>query len=172
MTGPQGKAVTSVRSILNSGYYLILTFLQPMCSVLLWSLIRVFALCWTKLYVLFLFVASHTSRLFMSNPLWVCLFLSVCLSLSLPCPSLPPSVPWAPSQDIFPPECPTYVGSMSVSPCPSPHHHHTLDALWLPLQRSAWRHQWVLLLWSQSRYLSPLLVVCRDLWFIALAHLS
>lgn len=90
--------------------------------------------------------------------------LFVCLSLS----PVPPS--WAPSQDIFPPECPTHVGSMSVSSCPSPHHHHTLDALWLPLQCAAWRHQWVLPLWSQSPYLSPFSVVWRDLWFIA--HLS
>lgn len=156
-----------MRNIPNSGYCLILTFLQRLCSVPLWSLICVFALCRTKLYALFLVggVASHTSRLFMSNPLWVCLFLSVCLSLF----PVPPS--WAPSQDIFPPECPTHVGSMSVSSRPSPHHHHTLDALWLPLQRAAWRHQWVHLLWSQSPYLSPFLVVCRDLWFIALTHL-
>lgn len=35
-------------------------------------------------------VASHVICLFMSNPLWVCLFLSVCLSLS---PSFPPSLP-------------------------------------------------------------------------------
>lgn len=82
-------------------------------------------------------VASHVICLFMSNPLWVCLFLSVCLSVSLPFLPSPPSLPRATSQDIFPPECPTHVGSMSVSSRPSPHHHHTLDALWLPLQRAA-----------------------------------
>lgn len=64
----------------------------------------------------------------------------------------------SPSQDIFPPECPTHVGSMSVSPRPSPHHHHTLDALWLPLQCAAWRHQWVPLLLLTS-VVSPLLIV-------------
>lgn len=88
--------------------------------------------------------------------------------LSLSC--VPTS--WAPSQDIFPPECLTHVGSMSVSSRPSPHHHHTLDALRLPLQRAAWRHQWVLLLRSQSPYVSPFVVVCRDLWFIALKALD
>ncbi len=158
-----------MRSIPNLGWCLVLTLLASVfCAAS--SVTGLFALRWTKLYVFFLFgcVTSHTSRLFMSNPLWVCLFLSVCLSVclsvSLPCPSLPPS--WASPQDIFPPECPTHVGSMSVSSRPSPHHHHTLDALWLPLQRAAWRHQWVLLLRSQSLYLSPFSVICRALWFI------
>lgn len=101
----------------------------------------------------------------MSNPLWFCLSLSLCLS--------PVSLPLGfPSQDIFPPKCPTHVGSMSVSSRPSPHHHHTLDALWLPLQRAAWRHQWVLLLSSQTPFLSPVVVVCSNLWFIALKHWS
>lgn len=75
----------------------------------------------------------------------LCASHSGCLSPCLSFHSFPPF------QDIFPPKCAAYVGSMSVSSCPSPHHHHTLDALWLSLQRSAWRHQWVLWLWSQVR---------------------
>lgn len=80
-----------MRSIPNSGYYLILIF-QPLCSVLLWSHICLFALCWTKHYILFLFggVASHTSHLLMSNP-FVGLPLFVCLSVCLSPLSFPPS---------------------------------------------------------------------------------
>lgn len=87
---------------------------------------------WNNLYVLRL---SHLIRV-------VCLPLFPGVSLAV-LPSPPPS------QDIFPPKCPAYVGSMSVSSCPPPHHHHTLDAIWLPLQRPAWRHQWVLWLRGQ-----------------------
>jgi len=61
-----------MRNIPNSGYYLRPTFLQPLCC----------PVTHLSVYLLFLFggIASHTSRLFMSNP-----FLSVCLSpLCLP----------------------------------------------------------------------------------------
>lgn len=39
-------------------------------------------ICLFPNFMYYFFFASHTSRLFMSNPLWVCLFLSVCLSVS------------------------------------------------------------------------------------------
>lgn len=101
----------------------------------------------------------------LSNPLWVCL---LCMSFFLS--TVPPS--WAPSQDIFPPECSAHVGSMSVSSRPSPHHHHTLDALWLPLQRAAWRHQWVLMVTKSSRVTSScslqgFVIYCSNLSFVA-----
>lgn len=160
MTGPLGKAETSTRSIPNSGSYIILTFL--------YRLFRFFAFAVTHLSVctvlsqilcIILFRGEVHLTLFMSNPLWICLFLSVCLSVSPVLPS------WAESQDIFPSECPTHVGSMSVSSRPSPHHHHTLDALWLPLQRAAWRHQWVSLLWSKVH-------TCHQFgWFVGICDL-
>lgn len=153
-----------MKSIPNSGYYFFLNLigsLYILCScghsfVCLHPLDQ--SLC------MFIFWGGCIS---LTPPVYVtsCVgwpLLSVCLPLF---PVLPSG---ASTQDFFPPECPTHVGSMSVSSRPSPHHHHTLDALWLPLQRAAWRHQWVLLLWSQSLYLSPALVVCRNLWLIAL----
>lgn len=80
-----------MRSILNSGNHEVLTFLESKYSVL-FLLFILSTLCWTKLYLIYLFVASHTSCL--------CRFsvgfpptLSGCLSLSLVCLSLPYSLP-------------------------------------------------------------------------------
>lgn len=112
------------------------------CAVVLTHLSVVVVLNQTIYYLIcWIVYISHEPgvyvKSFVSLPLFVSL--SFCLSLSPVTPS------WAPSQDIFSPECSAHVGSMSVSSCPSPHHHHTLDALRIPLQRPAWRHQWVLL---------------------------
>lgn len=63
-------------------------------------------------------------------------FASSCVCLSPSSPSPRPLSLWAPSQDIFPSECAPCSGCVSVS-CPSPCHHHTLDALRLALQRPA-----------------------------------
>lgn len=135
-TGPRGKAVTSTRSTPNSGSCLILT-LWLRCHLCVFTVLNQ-PFC-------IMSVASHSSCV---SPT-----LSGCLS-RLSFHSFPPS------QDIFPPKCVAYVGSMPVSSCPSPHHHHTLDALWLSLQRSAWRHQWVFWLWSQVPRTACCLVSC------------
>lgn len=71
--------------------------LQLPCLLSCQVTICVFALCRGKVDVFFLFVASHTSCLFLSNPLRVCVFF-VCLSY----PSFPPP----------PPPCPPPLGSI------------------------------------------------------------
>lgn len=82
-------------------------------------------------------VDLYGSYLGLDCPAYVPSYMYISLSLS-PCPSSS-----GPSQDILPPQCAANVGSVSVSSRPSPHHHHTLDALWLPLQRASPGHWWV-----------------------------
>lgn len=120
----------------------------------------------SKLYVLFLF-ASHTSRLFMSNPLWVCLFLSVCLSVS------PLSFLLGLHPRIFShPNVLPMLGACQSPPAPHP----IIITHWMP-----YGSLYNVLHEGTSEYLCSghkvrtchhLLVVCRDLWFIALTHLS
>lgn len=112
-TGPRGRVETSTRSTPNSGSCLILTFV----------IVLSFA-CPHGVEPTFMYYVCYIS-------FELCVSHSGCLSSWLSFHSFPPS------QDIFPPKCPAYVGSMSVSSCPPPHHHHTLDAIWLPLQCSA-----------------------------------
>lgn len=85
VTGPPGKAETSMRSIPNSGYYWILSFFLT-CSVVVTHLSVCIVLNQTLCCFFFVVVCFfYFLGLFMSNPRWLCLLLSVCLSpVSLP----------------------------------------------------------------------------------------
>lgn len=114
----------------------------------------------------YFFFASHTSRLFMSNPLWVCLFLSVCLSL--PCPSFLGSIPgYFPTRMSYP--CWEHV-SLLPPLTPSSSHTGCLMApsttccMKAPVSTSA--------LVTKSALVTIFWWFAGICWFIALTHLS
>lgn len=157
-----------MRSILNSGNYLISDFLLPLCSVLLLSLICVFALCWTKLHALFLFVASHISRL--SNPLWISFCLSLHLSLSHVCLSLTSCNPLGSIPGYFPTLmsylCWEHV-SLLLPLTPSSSHTGCLMA---PSTTFCMKAPVSIFTRTQSPQSSLLSVVCRDLCLLHICH--
>lgn len=140
-----------MRNIPNSGYYLRPTFLQPLCC----------PVTHLSVYLLFLFggIASHTSRLFMSNP-----FLSVCRL----CASLLATIPgYSPTRMSYP--CWEHV---SLLPPLTPSSSHT-GCLMAPSTTCCMKAPVSTTTppVAQSVPVTVSFVFGRDLWFIALSHL-